>query len=108
MFDASVFWPAFKAAGMLRPVKVKQAVVWVGYVEPDTLRFDQTRSTDYEIEYQTADLPNLAQGDPVLLLDAALVPIAKAKFRVREAPFVPDIPAEGNDGTFRRALLTKL
>ena len=98
-FNQALFWPAFKAAGFLRPALVKQsgrlaATVDVGYVEPETLRFDQTRSKDYEIEYQCADLPALAEGDMVTFLDADGVPIPKAKFRVREAPFVTDVIVE--------------
>jgi len=113
-FDASLFWPAFRDAGLLRLATVKMRAggpavdVDVGYVEPDMPRFGTAvRSRDYEIEYQTADLSKLAEGDTLTVWDDR-EKTSGVKFRVREAPFVPDTAIEGNDGFFRRALLTKV
>lgn len=105
-------WQALADAGMLRRALVKQrgkpaATVWVGYEEPATMRFGGARSIDYQIEYQFADLPFLVEGDSVTLLDNSDIPVPKQKFVVRESPFVSDIPAQGSDGTYRRALLTR-
>ena len=107
------FWPAMKLSGMLRTVRVKPSgkpVIDVDVVcsEPDSIRFDATISKDYSIEYQYTDLPTLAEGDPVTLLDADSMPLPKGKFRVRMAPMVTDNPADSQTGFFRRAVLTKL
>jgi hypothetical protein len=112
-FDQSIFWPSFKVVGFLKLATVKQSGapvkdVDVGYVEPDREGFvGRARSKDYEIEYQVADLPRLAEGDAVTIW-ADDTKASGVKFRVRESPFVPEIGAEGNDGYFKRALLTKI
>lgn len=108
MFDPSTFWPAFRAAGMLTFATLKQkggAVdVWVGFNRPDRPRFDGTsRSHDYEIEYQHADAPRLAEGDAVTLWTDA-TKASGTKYVVREEPFVSEV--DGTDGFFRHALLT--
>lgn len=112
-FDPSLFWTAFRDAGFLKLATVKMRTggaavdVHVGYVEPDRERFGGgARSKDYEIEYQAADLPKLAEGDAVTIWTDD-TKVSGTKFRIREAPFVPEVPAEGNDGYFKRALLTK-
>lgn len=111
-FDESVFWPEFKAAGMLKFATVKQKGgardVWIGFNTPDVPRFNgEGRSRDFEMEYQAADLTNLAEGDAVTIW-ADEDKSSGTKYVVREAPFVSDIPAQGTDGYFMRALLTKV
>lgn len=100
-WNQSVFWDAFADAGLLVDASLPTGVIKVGFARPDTLRMDGlTRSTDYEIEYQHADAPGLAEGDAV--------EIGGSSYRVRETPHVTDNPAQGSDGTWRRALLTKV
>lgn len=104
-FGASLLWAAFSDEGMLYSAQITSGgstfSANVGFTRPDTLRLDgMTRSTDYEIEYQAADAPTLAEGDSVA--------IDGTSYRVRSAPFVSDIAAQGMDGTWRRALLTKV
>lgn len=109
MFDQSLFWPAFRAAGLLRLATVTisggDVDAWVSYRSPDALRMDgRTRSTEYEMEFQTADLAGLAAADAVTIW-ADADKTSGVAFRVREAPFNDDPAA---DGYFRRALLTKV
>lgn len=106
-------WAAIVDAGMTRKVRVKPSGrptvdVDVTWKEPDSVRFDQSVSKEYSIEYQYSDLPTLAMDDPVTLLDADGEVIAKSKFKVREAPRVSDNPNGSQTGYFRHALLTKL
>lgn len=111
-FDRSIFWPEFKAAGMLRVASVKQAgksatIVDVKYSQPtDTL--SQQLSQEHSIKYQHADLPNLAEGDTVSFLDAAGAVIRAERFRVRSAALVSNEPADDRSGYFRYALLTRI
>lgn len=106
-------WTAGVGAGMTRTVRVKPfsrpsvdvAVIWS---EPDSVRFDQSVSKEYSIEYQYSDLPALAVDDLVTLLDADGEVIARSKFKVREAPRVSDDPNGSQTGYFRRAVLTKI
>ena len=79
-FDASVFWPAFKAAGMV-DVAVHQppngvAVAFdVGFKRPDQVVLDgMVHSTDYSIEYQAADV-TLQRGDIVRIDEDGFVSI---------------------------------
>ena len=102
-FDESLFWPEFKAAGFLDIATVTSGGVTkdvdVDFAMPDRERFGSSaRSRDYEIEYQFSDLPDLAEGDPVV--------IKGISYYVRQSPYVPD---QGNaaSGYFRRALLSK-
>jgi hypothetical protein len=95
-FDASVFWPAFKSAGMV-DVAVHQppngvAVAFdVGFKRPDQVVLDgMVHSTDYSIEYQAADVV-LQRGD--------VVRIDGVDYKVRLKP-----EAKG-DGTFYVASL---
>jgi len=101
-FNESVFWPAFAAAGFL-----VEAVVWrvgqdaalpavnVELAMPDEKLVTGTQSTQYVMQYQAADLPDLAEGDAVT--------IGAQAFKVREPPFT-----DGADptGYFRKAMLT--
>lgn len=108
-----VFWAADKAAGMLDPALVKQsgrpaATVDVKLIQPHGRGFDgAVLSQDFEIKYRRDDLPNLSEGDPVSFLDEDGVVIRSKRFRVREAPFVPD-EERGASGYFKRALLTRV
>lgn len=112
-FDESVFWPAMQSVNMLTPVRVKQSGkpavdVHVEWFEPDLIMASGAQSRAYDMKYQTADLPALAEKDVVQWLDAGGLPIKDKKFEVREPPRVSDNPAESQTGFFRRAALTKL
>ncbi|WP_322105855.1 hypothetical protein [Paraburkholderia sp. J41] len=81
MFDASVFWTAFDALGMLRTAYVEGMPegVKVGFSTPDQLEIDgQFTVAEYQIEYQAVDLPDLARGS-MLTIDAV-------QYRVRRPP----------------------
>lgn len=129
-FDASVFWPAFRDVGMLKLATVApsgglyiepgywqpgycgaegELDAYVGYVEPDRERFGGgARSKEYEIEYQASELPDLAEGDIVTIWSDD-TKTQGTEYKVREAPFVHgDEHGGGEDGTFKRALLTKI
>ena len=95
-FDASVFWPAFKQAGML-DVAVHQppngvAVPFdVGFSRPDNVVLDgMVHTTDYSIEYQATDI-ELRRGDVLRILGV--------DYKVRQTP-----TAKG-DGSFYVAIL---
>lgn len=113
-FDRSVFWPAYKAAGFLRPALVKQsgkpaATVDIKYVQPDEQRLDgAVASRDHAIKYQHADLPFLAEGDAVSMLDANGVVIKTERFRVRQVPMISNDPGDDRSGYFRWAVLTRI
>lgn len=81
MFDAAVFWSAFAAVGMLKTAYVDGSPdgVQVGLTTPDVLELDaQATATEYQIEFQTADLPDLARGMS-LTIDAVT-------YRIRRPP----------------------
>lgn len=103
-FDPSVFWPEFKAAGMLTTATVTSDGdtfdVDVGFSMPDQERLGgRGLSRDYEIEYQHEDAPDLDEGDGVV--------INGVSYRVRQPPYIPH-PGNAADGFFRCALLTKV
>lgn len=79
----------------VRPYKFRAALE-----RPDLLTTVGAQSTDFEIEYVSTDAPLLAEGDAV--------EIDEVVYRVRAAPRVPDGGVGGIDGTFRRALLTRV
>lgn len=102
--DRSIFWPAFVAAGLLSTATITSggttANYSVGFSQPDQPRFDgRGRSSEYEIEYQAADLPALAENDAVTIDGTA--------YRVREPSYVTP-GGNAADGYFRCALLTKV
>lgn len=99
MFDASLFWPALNAVGMLSVATDADGDFNVGFSSPDRF-MDVARTTDYQIEYQHADRPSLAVDDQVSIVNAA--GDALGTFKVREKPYI-----EG-DGYFRKVLLTKI
>lgn len=112
-FDRSVFWPEFKAAGMLRAAWVKQAgraavTVDVKYEQPTTRIYGQQNSQDHTIKYQAADLPYLKEDDLLTFLDDDGNHIRTQQFKVREAPYVPSDPGVDRTGYFKYALLTQL
>lgn len=116
MSDAvkAAYWPAFKAAGFLRPALVKQSgkpavTVDVKYTQPSARRFDgSVGSQEHSMKYQRDDLPYLREGDPVSFLDADGVVIRAERFKVREAWFVGEFPGDDTSGFWRRALLTQI
>lgn len=106
MYSDARFWPAMKAAGMLKLVqwlaKGTATVVdaWVVFKAPDDVLSTGVVSRTFTMEYQHADLPTLAQGDSVLIGEAPDV----MRFEVREPPVIED----GNpNGYFRTVKLTR-
>lgn len=71
----------------------------VALERPDAFTDAGAQSTDWLIEYATADAPKLAEGDEI--------EIDEIVYRVRRPPFVSDSGVGGIDGTFRRAILTR-
>lgn len=100
MFNPNIFWSAFSRAGMLTAATYQPAAgpaipVQVGFTQPDVLLLgDMVQSTDYAIEYQTADMPALASGETIT--------IGATTYKVRRNP------EKKGDGTFSHVLLTKL
>jgi hypothetical protein len=98
-WDTSVFWGAFKAAGMLveatfQPSAGPAITFDAGFTRPDTIVLDGVvHSTDYSIEYQSGDVQLVR--DNVIAIDAV-------QYRIRQSP-----TAKG-DGTFMVALLEKV
>jgi hypothetical protein len=98
-FDASIFWSAFSVVGLLtnaeyRPAGGPVVPFKVGFKRPDQIVLDGiVHSTDYSIEYQSADIA-LKRDDVVEILGA--------QYRVRQSPM-----AQG-DGTFMLAQLEKV
>ena len=105
-FDASVFWPAFQAAGMLHKATDADGDFDVSFKRPGELMLNNGAiSNEYQIEYQHADRPLLAEGLALTIEDPH--GNALGSFRVRRAPFI-DAPGNAADGYFRHALLTKV
>jgi hypothetical protein len=102
-WNEAVFWPAFKAAGMLDVAQVLLAgsdvplSVDVDFSKVDVNPMTGVQSTDYEIEYQFDDLPTLAEDDQVI--------IRATLYRVRQVPRIEGI---GATGYFRKATLTEV
>lgn len=69
--DNSIFFAAFKSAGLLDPCVYKPGTVdeksfEAGWQRPDMLLLaDEAQATDFLLEFQTADLPALRIGDPI-------------------------------------------
>lgn len=112
MFDPSLFWPSAAKSGLLAHPYATATIggidrdAAVDSIAPDVLKLSgASRSTEYEIEYQAADWPGLAQGDIVKLWDDATKTTGR-RFRVREPSYVPDDPARARSGYWRCALLT--
>lgn len=109
MDNVGIFWPEFKAAGLLdvvfplRGVPLARASgVDVGWEQPDaTVLNGAGQSRTYMIEYQTADM-TLTKGDQLERKSNG------KRYVVRQQPFIPDSPYQGNDGTFMRAYLSEL
>jgi len=101
-WDESAPWAAAEAAGMLSLATValddcpQPQAVYVDFRKPDVLVVGATNSSEYAIEYRSADLPGLAEGNEVA--------IGGELYRVRELPRVPD----GGTGFARVAILTKV
>jgi hypothetical protein len=83
-FDPAVFWDAFADVGVLKTATSalddgSTRDVQVGFISPDDLMLDsQLTVADYQIEYQTADLPDLRR-DSQLVIDSV-------RYRVRRPP----------------------
>lgn len=104
---ATAFQDAATDAGFLivatvRPTdcSVKPYDLSVGFERPDMLTNAAAQSTDWEIEYVASAAPLLAEGDEV--------EIEEVLYRVRRAPYVSAGGEGGVDGTFMRALLTRV
>jgi hypothetical protein len=98
-FDSSLFWPVFKATGMLTEVAYQPpagalVIFDAGYSRPDQVVLDgMVHSTDHTIEYQRADV-DLKRDE--------LVDIGGISFRVRQTPLTR------GDGTFSVAILEEV
>lgn len=103
-FNSALFFPAFAAAGMLveastiLPGCIEPTTFMVGFRKPDVNPITGMQSSDYEIDYQYADAPTLAERAEVIV-DGVL-------YRVRQAPEVT--VEKGADGFFRCAYLTRV
>lgn len=103
MWNEAVFWPAFKDAGMLVLAHVVYAGSdrvldrWVGFSKTDIDPVTMVRTSDFPMEFQHGDLPELAEGDQVEIDDVL--------YRVRELPRVEGATATG---FFRIAKLTRV
>ena len=98
-FDTSVFWPAFKQAGMLDVASyqppIGQAIDFdVGFKRPDQVVLDgMVHTTDYSIEY-LASAVELKRG--------FIIAVAGVQYKVRQTPMA------NGDGEFVTALLEKV
>lgn len=107
-FHADEFWSAFEDAGMLTkcyflaPGSGARKSCLVRWKEPDRETLTGQQSKDFEIEYRHADMPNLAEGDPLSIEE---IVGCTSDFRVRSHPYVD--AENGDDGTYRCALLTR-
>jgi hypothetical protein len=75
MFDSAVFWPQLKAAGMLKTATIfpntpDQCDIDVGYDQPGAVDLGgKVGVVAFQIEFQTADAPNLRRESHVLIGD---------------------------------------
>lgn len=100
-FDNTLFWPEFAAAGLLSLATVRGVDVRASFHRPNEILPSGVITTEYQAEYQTADLPKMKEGDAVTIwTDDAKT--ASEKFKVRQTPLVQ------GDGFFSIAILTKL
>ena len=71
-WNPAVLFTAFQAAGMLSPAIYKPAGVATpfscDFKRPEQLLLgDQQQSAEFQIEYETAAVPRLRKGDPILI-----------------------------------------
>jgi hypothetical protein len=103
-FRPEVFFPAFARAGLLVdaayvPTTGSPVPFQAQWKRPEQLMLaDEAQSVEYELEYQTADVPRLRRGDA---LQVQLQGQPEA-FTVRTAP------RPQGDGFFSRVLLDKV
>lgn len=90
----------FRVAAAVRPKDcvLEPFSVQVAFDRPSDLLDVGAQSTDYVIEYVSADAPTLTEGDEVEIMNVV--------YRVRREPIIPQIG--GRDGTFSRATLTRV
>jgi hypothetical protein len=104
-WDPSVFWDAFKGAGMLveatyQPAAGAPVTLDVGFSQPDIqLGGELMQSTEYEIEYPTALLPAVKIGEGLTITGS---PTSDGNYKIRSNP-----EAVGN-GYFSKVKLTKI
>jgi len=97
MFDASFFMAAFEDHGMAtravrRTAPPGSTGFVVGFTRPEQLILgDAVQTAQFEIEYATADAPDLALGEGLT--------ISGTLYRVN------NVPRKQGDGTFTRAEL---
>lgn len=100
----AAMWPAFKDAGFLvaastqLPGCTEPTEFDVALRKPDVNPITGVQSRDYEMEYQHADAPTLAEGAEVIV-DGVM-------YRVRSEPTIET--ERGDDGYFRCAYLTRV
>lgn len=110
MFDPSVFWSAFAAAGFLTEVRFQPQTgapvdgIAVRLNQPDAMLLDgQSHSSQYEVEYQTSDMPTLKVGDSLVVAPGSVRPpsVAAGTYVVRQKPM------SNGDGFYSTAMLSK-
>lgn len=103
MFNPSILFPAFQAAGMLESAQFTLgdssviSDVPVGYRKPGEIEFDGVGRNDHQIEYETAKAPGLRVGN--------LVRITFRDQTTRDFRLMSD-PLPVSDGFFSRVRLT--
>lgn len=89
------------AEAIYHPAVGQVVTVDVGFVRPDVhLMGDLVQSTEYEIEFQTADMPSLKIGETIDITDPQTLEVATYKVRSN--------PDGQGDGFFSKVKLTKL
>lgn len=102
-WNEAVFKDAFARAGMWTTIQVLYAgtdqpfEMLAGFCKPDVNPMTGVQSSDYEIEYEYRDAPELAEGDQIMR-DGEL-------YRLRQDPRTEGLEATG---FFRKATLTKV
>jgi len=99
-FPAHTLFKAFRACGLTetatyRPGTAFERDVQVQWLRPDLMLLGgDVQATEHQIEYETAELPNLCEGDQLF--------IHGRRFKV----FAP--PRRTGDGTFGQAFLEQI
>lgn len=101
-FAAAVDRASMRVEVLVRPADCTERPYdfMAAFDRPDVFTNANAQSSDWEIEYVATDAPALTEGDEV--------EIDEVVYKVRQAPTVPPAGAGGVDGTFKRALLTRV
>lgn len=111
IIDESIYWPEFIAIGpWLKRASLAGVPGYINWHLPYNMVAGQLTS-EFQIDYQLKDYPDLKEGDQLLLLDADDNPIPGEVYRVRSPPRVPegmDQLWDSRSGFFRVAHVTKV